>query len=393
MKLDQVARRARVSTATVSRVLNNTGLVKNTTRARVLKAIEELKYSPNLHARSLAGGKSRSIGVIVSNIENPFFLDIYKAVEEGAHRAGYELIMANTDYSSERLVTSVRLMIGRRVAGLAAIVSEMDADLIEELNGTRIPVVFYDVGAPRPNITNIRVNYRRGMEKLTSYLYSLGHRRVGFVGHHATLGPINERVKVLLDAAGRYTDLQVETAADTDTLEGGRRAARALLAASPRLTAIVCVNDVMAVGRAAGTAGAGPPGAGGCVRHGLRQRQPGAVLLSGPDDRAHPEGPDRADDLRVPHESRERPARTRVRHRSRARPAGLDGPGCRAGLAAVRQLRATPCESRPGHQERIELRVAALRRRPACCTRTASTGCPERRSGPSPMEHGSPMPA
>jgi DNA-binding LacI/PurR family transcriptional regulator len=90
MKLEQVARRARVSTATVSRVLNNTGLVRNTTRARVLKAIEELRYSPNLHARSLAGGKSKSIGVIVSNIENPFFLDIYKAVEEGAHDAGYE---------------------------------------------------------------------------------------------------------------------------------------------------------------------------------------------------------------------------------------------------------------------------------------------------------------
>ena len=248
MKLEQVARRARVSTATVSRVLNSTGLVKNTTRARVLKAIDELKYSPNLHARSLAGGKNRSIGVIVSNIENPFFLDIYKAVEEGAHGAGYELIMANTDYSSERLVTSVRLMIGRRVAGLAAIVSEMDADLIEELNGNRIPVVFYDVGAPRPNITNIRVNYRRGMEKLASYLYTLGHRRVGFVGHHSNLGPINERLNVLLEAAKRYTDLHVESAADSDTLEGGRRAARVLLAGRPRPTALVCVNDLMAVG-------------------------------------------------------------------------------------------------------------------------------------------------
>jgi DNA-binding LacI/PurR family transcriptional regulator len=109
-------------------------------------------------------------------------------------------------------------------------------------------VVFYDVGAPRRNITNIRVNYRRGMEKLTSYLYSLGHRRVGFVGHHAALGPIHERLRVLLDAAGRYTDLQVGTAADTDTLEGGRRAVRALFASGARSTAIVCVNDVMAVG-------------------------------------------------------------------------------------------------------------------------------------------------
>ena len=198
--------------------------------------------------------------------------------------------MANTDYSSERLVTSIRLMIGRHVAGLAAIVSEMDADLIEELNGARIPVVFYDVGTPRPNITNIRVNYRRGMEKLTSYLYSLGHRRVGFAGHHATLGPIDGGLKVLLDAATRYTGLRVETAADADTLEGGRRAARALLAGQPRPTAIVCVNDLMAVGGITGTAGAGPPGAGGCLRHRLRQRHPGAVLPPGPDDGAHPEG-------------------------------------------------------------------------------------------------------
>ncbi len=248
MNLDHVARRARVSTATVSRVLNNTGTVKATTRARVLKAIDELRYSPNLHARSLAGGKSHSIGVIVSNIENPFFLDIYKVVEEGAHVAGYEVIMANTDYSSERLVTSVRLMIGRRVAGLAAIVSEMDSELIEELNGNRIPVVFYDVGTPRRNITNIRVNYRWGMEKVSSYLCSLGHRHIGFLGHHATLGPINERLKGLLEGAGRYPDLKVETVSDADTLEGGRRAVRALLAGSPGVTAVVCVNDVMAVG-------------------------------------------------------------------------------------------------------------------------------------------------
>ena len=113
MNLEEVARRAKVSTATVSRVLNNASFVKNTTRTRVMKTIEELKYHPNLHARSLAGAKSRSIGVIVSNIENPFFLDIYKVVETGAHAKGYEVIMANTDYDSEQLVTSIRLMIGR----------------------------------------------------------------------------------------------------------------------------------------------------------------------------------------------------------------------------------------------------------------------------------------
>jgi len=162
MNLEQVARRAKVSTATVSRVLNNASVVKTSTRSRVMKAVEELRYHPNLHARSLAGGKSKTIGVIVSNLENPFFFDIYKTIEHDAHARGYEVVMANTDYRPEQLVASVRLMIGRRVAGLAAVVSEVDPSLIEELTESRIPVVFYDVGAPRKNITNIRVNYGRG---------------------------------------------------------------------------------------------------------------------------------------------------------------------------------------------------------------------------------------
>jgi LacI family transcriptional regulator len=248
MNLEQVARRAKVSTATVSRVLNNASVVKNSTRARVMRAIEELKYHPNLHARHLAGGKSTTIGVIDSNMENPFFFDIYKTIEADAHANGFEVVVANTDYRSEQLVTSIRLMIGRRVAGLAAIVSEMEPALMDELTESGIPVVFYDVGAPRQNITNIRVNYRRGVEKVIDYLHSMGHRRLGFIGHHAVLGPINERLKTVIEAAARFPAMEVRTAADTDTLEGGRLAARALLGGGYRPTAIICVNDIMAMG-------------------------------------------------------------------------------------------------------------------------------------------------
>ena len=248
MNLEQVARRAKVSTATVSRVLNNASVVKTSTRARVIKAIEELKYHPNLHARNLAGGKSRTIGVIVSNLENPFFFDIYKTIEADAHAAGYEVVMANTDYRSEQLVNSIRLMMGRRVAGLAAVVSEMEPALIEELTESDMPVVFYDVGTPRQNITNIRVDYRRGIDKVIDYLHSLGHRKIGFVGHHSLLGPIHERAKAVMDAAARYPHMEVRTAADADTLDGGRLATRALLASGETPTAIVCVNDIMAVG-------------------------------------------------------------------------------------------------------------------------------------------------
>lgn len=201
---------------------------QTSTRARVMKAIRELKYHPNL-ARSLAGGKSRTLGVIVSNLENPFFFDIYRTIETEAHSRGHDVVMANTDYRPEQLVASIRLMIGRRVAGLAAIVSEMDPALIKELNEARIPAVFYDVGVQKQNITNIRVNYRRGIEKILEYLHSLGHRKLGFIGHHAVLEPINERLRTVKKAVTRYPSLEVRTAADADTLEGGREAARSLL--------------------------------------------------------------------------------------------------------------------------------------------------------------------
>src|SRR5690242_14464753 len=170
MSLEEVAKKAGVSVATVSRVLNNVAAVKSTTRARVMKAATELKYHPNLHARSLARGSNRTLGIIVSNMENPFFFDIFRTLQSDAHARGYEVVVANTDYSPEQLVASIRLMIGWRVSGLGAIVSEMDADLLRLITDSRIPTVFYDVGTPAENITNIRVDYRRGMHKIVEYL-------------------------------------------------------------------------------------------------------------------------------------------------------------------------------------------------------------------------------
>ncbi|MGA2611802.1 MAG: LacI family DNA-binding transcriptional regulator, partial [Terriglobia bacterium] len=144
MKLEDVANRAKVSIATVSRVLNEVGPVRNTTKARVLKVVQDLKYHPNIHARTLAGGRSRTLGMIVSNLENPFFLDIFRSLESEARRHAYEVVVANTDYNPRRLVNSVHLMMGRRVAGLAVIVSEMEPTLMQELIESNLPIVFYD---------------------------------------------------------------------------------------------------------------------------------------------------------------------------------------------------------------------------------------------------------
>ena len=249
MKLEDVAKRARVSIATVSRVINNVGPVKNTTRARVQKVIKELKYHPDIHARSLAGGKSRTLGMIVSNLENPFFLDIFRALEADAHRHGYEVVVANTDYRAKQLVSSVHLMMGRRLAGLAVIVSEMEPSLIQELTESNIPIVFYDVGKPAQNITNIKVNYQTGIHKVVKYLYSLGHRRMGFVGHHTGLEPLLDRKKSFLETMKTYAgEVEFSTVADRDGPFGGQQATRQLLASGFKPSAIICVNDFMALG-------------------------------------------------------------------------------------------------------------------------------------------------
>ncbi|HSB17111.1 MAG TPA: LacI family DNA-binding transcriptional regulator [Bryobacteraceae bacterium] len=249
MTLEEVARRAGVSTATVSRVLNKAGVVRETTRKRVLQAARELRYHPNLHARTLAGAKSNTLGMIVSNIENPFFIDIFRSLESAALQRGYEVVVEHTDYKSSRLVTCARAMLGRRVAGLAAIVSEMEPSLIEELTESDVPVVFYDVGLPARNITNIRVRYERGMQRTVEYLYSMGHRRMAFVGHHASLGPLQARKKTFIETMARYSgQVQFTAALNTDSPAGGKQAAHELLASDFRPTAVLCVNDFMALG-------------------------------------------------------------------------------------------------------------------------------------------------
>ena len=249
MNLDEVAKRAGVSAATVSRVLNNLNVVRDSTRERVMRAVSDLNYHPNLHARSLAGGKSRTIGMIASNLENPFFFDIFRTLEQDCHANGYEVLAAHTGYSPEQLVRSVRTMIGRRVAGLAVIVSEMAPDLMEELERSRIPTVFYDVGLAKHHISNIRVQYRRGIEDLVEHLRTLGHKRFAFVGHHSLLGPTSEREQAFVETMKRVEPApEWRTVADQDGPEGGRRAIAGLLDTGFQPTAIICVNDYTAIG-------------------------------------------------------------------------------------------------------------------------------------------------
>jgi DNA-binding LacI/PurR family transcriptional regulator len=215
----------------------------------VLKAVKELKYHPNLAARTLAHGRSHTLGLIVSNLRNPFFLDIFRALESDAHERGLEVVVANTDYEPRQLLTHVQLMRGRRLAGLALIVSETDPALAEVLADSRMPLVFFDETVPVSSCVNIAVDYASGTRRVVEYLYSLGHRRFGFVGHHSALEPLDVRRRSFLDTVKSCcTNAKTATVADEDSPQGGLRAARHLLDKGFEPTAIVCVNDLMALG-------------------------------------------------------------------------------------------------------------------------------------------------
>jgi DNA-binding LacI/PurR family transcriptional regulator len=139
-------------------------------------------------------------------------------------------------------------MMGRRPAGLAVIVSEMDAGLVRELAQTGLPLVLTDTSIAPPNITCIRVNYGKGMQRMVEYLHDLGHRRMAFVGHHTNLGPLNVRKKSFVDMMANISNVEFTTIADVDGPAGGRQAVRRLLGSNFKPTAILCVNDFMAIG-------------------------------------------------------------------------------------------------------------------------------------------------
>lgn len=245
LTLADVAKLAGVSPATVSRAINEPALVKAKTRARVMQAVEELRYRPNRSARDLAGGRSRTVGVIVSNLANPFFLDIFHSVEYEAKRHGYEVLVENTGYDPRRLAAVIDGMLGRSPAGIVVVVSEMEDPMMQELLEGAIPTVIYDVGSPGPNIANIRVDEEQGIHTVTRYLRSLGHKQFGFVGHHTQYGSLRRRREALKAELGDALAIGADV---DDSLEGGRAGARAMLKLDPRPTAILCGNDHIAIG-------------------------------------------------------------------------------------------------------------------------------------------------
>jgi DNA-binding LacI/PurR family transcriptional regulator len=250
MSIQEVARRARVSTATVSRTINNPRMVDPKTAKRVQKAIEDLRYYPNTQARSLVSGRSRILGLIVSDITNPFFPELVKGFEDVAIHNGYEILVSSTNYDSARMALCVRRMLERKVEGVAIMTSEMDKHLVDQFAHRNVPMVFLDVGPTGKGISNIVVDYAMGVNEAVDHLLSLGHRRIGFISGPMALKSARIRRSAFLRSVGRYGihDDELLVQGSDHTVDGGLEAMTSMLASPGNPTAVLASNDLTAIG-------------------------------------------------------------------------------------------------------------------------------------------------
>ena len=248
--IHQVASRAGVSTTTVSRTINSPSLVDSETAARVWAAIAELEYYPNNQARSLVSGRSRLLGLIVSDITNPFFPEVIKGFEDVAAEQGFDILIGSTDYDAKKMAGCVRRMLERRVDGVAIMTSEMDDHLVDQLARRQVPMVFLDVATPREGIANIVVNYEQGINEAIEHLVTLGHRRIAFISGPQHLKSAQIRRQAFLRSLNRYgihQDDRLVVEGD-HKVEGGLAAMSRLLQLTERPTAALASNDLTAIG-------------------------------------------------------------------------------------------------------------------------------------------------
>lgn len=248
MDIREIARRAKVSTATVSRAINHNPTVDPQLAKRVWKVVDELGYYPNTQARALVSGRSRIFGLVVSEITNPFFPEIVQTFENLAVENNYEILLTSTIHDPKRMESSVRRMIERRVDGVAILTFGMEDSLLAHFRFRKVPLVFVDVGPDAPGVTNIRINYQNGLRQAVQHLAALRHTRIAFV-----TGPLH--LKSALARRDAFTESMREIGLSSElmivgdhTLESGMSALTQLLDLRPRPTAVLCSNDMTAIG-------------------------------------------------------------------------------------------------------------------------------------------------
>jgi len=253
LDIREIARRAKVSHSTVSRVINKVSTVDPKLVHRVQAVIKEVGYRPNYQAQALARGRSHTIGLIVSEISggNPFFAEIILYFERAAVEAGYEVLIsfADTETDPNHVATCVDRIMERQVEGIAILTFGMEQGL-HPAKGAALPMVYAGADHPMEGIRNIRINYLSGIRDAVKHLADFGHTRIGYLTGQLQLSSMRMRYDALRKAvklAGVLWDK--DTIAECDhTLEGGAHGMARLLSSPNPPTAVLCCNDMAAIG-------------------------------------------------------------------------------------------------------------------------------------------------
>ncbi|HVG39941.1 MAG TPA: LacI family DNA-binding transcriptional regulator [Pyrinomonadaceae bacterium] len=249
--IKQVAERAGVSTATVSRVLSGGGGgVRRELIAKVRQAVSSLDYQPNRVARNLRVRTTKTVGLIISDIQNPFFTSVVRGVEDVIHRAGFTLLLANTDDDQNREEIYLTTLREESVAGLIFVTGNGQSEGFRRLQAARIPLVAIDRVPAGLSVDQVVVANAEGAREATEQFLRKGHRRIGFIGGPPHLNTASERQsgyeQALKTAGVRLTrELIVH---GNFRQEGGYQAMRQLLALSQPPTAVFVSNNLMALG-------------------------------------------------------------------------------------------------------------------------------------------------
>ena len=250
-----VAARAGVSLGTVSNVLNRPERVAPATRERVVAAIAELGYVRNEAARQLRAGRSRTIGLVVLDVGNPFFTDLARGVENTASLSGLSVLLCNSNNDTGREQHYLGLLQEQRAYGVLITPVDDRASTKAAIAAIRrkgTPVVLVDRGSNRRQCS-VSVNDQVGGELAAAHLIAQGHRRIGFVGGPLAINQVAERLagaRAAVAAAGLRDDALVVIETPRMDVACGRDAAERLAATGSRRrpTAVFCANDLLALG-------------------------------------------------------------------------------------------------------------------------------------------------
>ncbi len=249
--IKQVAGLSGVSIKTVSRVINGGEAVSAETLRRVTDAIGRLNYRPNALARGLVTRRSRSIGLVIADIVNPFFPPLVRGVEDTAAAQGYNVILCDTDEHAERERAAVSLLLEKQVDGLILCASRLPASFLREVADSGVLMVLVNRALHHARTASVMVDAAEGGRRATAHLLDLGHRRIGYLSGPPSSSSNAGRLRGYtraLEARGIPFSQEL-VAGGAASIDAGRKATEALMAIGRRPpTALFAFDDLMAVG-------------------------------------------------------------------------------------------------------------------------------------------------